>query len=95
MQSDVAQLWPAELCGSAGPGSAPAPVGDSHFQSDGCCWEAQDRPSWVRGGTGRVPALPKPLSVPFRGAHPNRRAQQCRTRSFSPAPGSCRSTVDH
>lgn len=46
-QFDVAQLWPAELCGSAGPGAPPAPAVDNHFRSRGWCWGAQDRPSRV------------------------------------------------
>lgn len=35
VQFDVAQLWPAELFGSPGPGSPPAPALDNHFKSSG------------------------------------------------------------
>lgn len=41
MQCGGAQLWAAELWGSSGPGSAPAPALGNHFKSSGWCWEAR------------------------------------------------------
>lgn len=68
---------PAEFCGAAGPASpllpwlitmskAVAGAGRPRAGSLGCV-----------GSTTHVHALSNPLSVPFRGTSPNRRAQQC------------------
>lgn len=76
VQFDVTQLWPAELCWSAGLGSPRAPAVHISKAAINAGRPRTDLPGCV-GSTTRAHALSKPLSVLLCGTSPNRQAQQC------------------